>query len=160
MARYIDADAYEHAVQGNPYVSDSMKTYVRCSIQSQPTIEAVPKEKILLFLNIANEELSKAHADQSMNGIVTWSASVTTLEGLLKEYDTADTDIVPVIRCRDCKYNSNTEGNYVNCDIIPQMFGKTPDDNYCSRAEPKDTTEEVRKQLKDMEQRREMDRKK
>lgn len=42
MTRYIDADAYEHAVQGNPYVSDSVKTYVRCSIQSQPTIEAVP----------------------------------------------------------------------------------------------------------------------
>jgi hypothetical protein len=40
--RLIDADAYEHAVQGNPYVSDSMKTYVRCSIQSQPTIDAVP----------------------------------------------------------------------------------------------------------------------
>lgn len=65
-----------------------------------------------------------------------------------------------LIRCKDCKYNSNTEGNYVSCDIIPQMFGKTPDNNYCSWAELKDTTEEVRKQLKDMEQRREMDRKK
>lgn len=40
-----------------------------------------------------------------------------------------------LIRCKECKYNSNTEGNYVNCDIIPQMFGKTPDDNYCSLAE-------------------------
>ena len=46
-------------------------------------------------------------------------------------------DAVPVIRCKDCKYNSNTEGNYVNCVIIPQMFGKTPDDNYCSWAERK-----------------------
>ena len=48
----------------------------------------------------------------------------------------SDTTIeaVPVIRCKDCKYNSNTEGNYVLCDIIPQMFGKTPDDNYCSWA--------------------------
>ena len=43
-----------------------------------------------------------------------------------------------LIRCKDCKYNSNTEGNYVNCDLIPQMFGKTPDDNYCSDAEPKE----------------------
>lgn len=42
-----------------------------------------------------------------------------------------------LIRCKDCKYNSNTEGNYVNCAIIPQMFGKTPDDNYCSWAERK-----------------------
>ena len=39
--RLIDADAYEHAVQGNPYVSDSVKRYVMCSIQSQPTIDAV-----------------------------------------------------------------------------------------------------------------------
>lgn len=45
-----------------------------------------------------------------------------------------------LIRCKDCKYNSNTEGNYVNCDLIPQMFGKTPDDNYCSYAEPKETS--------------------
>jgi len=43
-----------------------------------------------------------------------------------------------LIRCKDCKYNSNTEGNYVNCVLIPQMFGKTPDDNYCSWAEPKE----------------------
>ena len=45
-------------------------------------------------------------------------------------------DLVHVCRCKDCKHNSNTDGNYVNCDIIPQMFGKTPDDNYCSWAEP------------------------
>lgn len=44
-----------------------------------------------------------------------------------------------IIHCKDCKYNSNTKGNYVNCDIIPQMFGKTPDDNYCSWAERKET---------------------
>ena len=138
MTRLIDADAYEHAVHGNPYVSDSMKTYVRCSIQSQRTIEAVPKEKILLFLNIANEELSKAHADKSVNGIMTWSASVTTLEGLLKEYDTADTDIVPVIRCKDCKYwSTETEQT-----AVPNMhkctwwrtIGTLPID-FCSRAE-------------------------
>ena len=39
-----------------------------------------------------------------------------------------------IVRCKDCKYNSNTCGNYVNCDIIPQMFGRTVD-NFCSRAE-------------------------
>lgn len=62
-----------------------------------------------------------------------WNSThvLAALEGL----QTADA--VPVIRCRDCKYNSNTEGNYVLCDIIPQMFGKTPDDNYCSWAERK-----------------------
>ena len=134
MTRYIDADAYEHAVQGNPYVSDSMKTYVRCSIQSQPTVEAVPKEKILLFLNIANEELSKAHADKSVNGIMTWSASVTTLEGLLKEYYTADTDIVPVIRCKDCKHRDPEDKK---CDCGHPIRWQLPrsDEWFCADAE-------------------------
>lgn len=45
-----------------------------------------------------------------------------------------------LIRCKDCKHNSNVEGNFVNCDIIPQMFGKTSDNNYCSYAEPKVTS--------------------
>ena len=48
-----------------------------------------------------------------------------------------EVEFAKVIRCKDCKYNSNTEGNYVLCDIITQMFGKTPDDNYCSWAERK-----------------------
>ena len=39
-----------------------------------------------------------------------------------------------IVRCKNCKYNSNTRGNYVNCDIIPQMFGRTAD-NFCSMAE-------------------------
>ena len=38
------------------------------------------------------------------------------------------------VYCKNCKYNSNTCGNYVNCDIIPQMFGRTAD-NFCSMAE-------------------------
>lgn len=56
--------------------------------------------------------------------------TITTTTGTSAEY-------VPVIRCKDCKYNSNTEGNYVSCDIIPQMFGKTPNENYCLWAERK-----------------------
>lgn len=39
-----------------------------------------------------------------------------------------------IVRCKNCKYNSNTCGNYVECDIIPQMFGRTTD-NFCSLAE-------------------------
>ena len=46
-----------------------------------------------------------------------------------------------LIRCKDCKYNSNTCGNYVNCDIIPQMFGRTTD-NFCSMAKRKEGTDE------------------
>lgn len=39
-----------------------------------------------------------------------------------------------LVRCADCEFNSNVHGNYVNCDIIPQMFGRTTD-NYCSMGE-------------------------
>lgn len=46
-----------------------------------------------------------------------------------------------IVQCEDCKYNSNTCGNYVNCDIIPQMFGRTAD-NYCSMAKRKEGTDE------------------
>ena len=109
MTRLIDADALEtECYLGADVVHKEW-------LDNAPTIDAVPKEKILLFLNIANEELSKAHADKSMNGIMTWSASVTTLEGLLKEYDTADTDIVPVIRCKDCKYYEETDETIGTC---------------------------------------------
>ena len=95
---------------------------------------AVPKEKILLFLNIANEQLSKAHANKSVNGIMTWSASVTTLEGLLKEYDTADTDIVPVIRCRDCVYfTPEKSGEHWN--ICRFYDAPKTADGYCNDAE-------------------------
>ena len=38
-------------------------------------------------------------------------------------------------RCRDCKYNRNAIGSYVHCDILPQMYGRKPEDNYCSYAE-------------------------
>ena len=95
MTRYIDADEIRWC---DHFDSDGNKTKYKVAYSDEmpPTIDAVPKEKILLFLNIANEELSKAHANKSGNGILTWSASVTTLEGLLQEYDTADTDIVLV----------------------------------------------------------------
>lgn len=65
-----------------------------------------------------------------------------------------DYDYPHVTHCKDCKYRITA-----NCE----RFGikrYTQSDSFCSWAEPKDTTEEVRKQLKDMEQRREMDRKK
>lgn len=63
-----------------------------------------------------------------------------------------------LIRCKDCtewKVSRTVKKNY--CRKIGCVVGE---DDFCSKAELKDTTEEVRKQLKDMEQRREMDRKK
>ena len=44
----------------------------------------------------------------------------------------------PLIRCKDCKYNDAQQ--WVACTLIPQMFGKTADNNFCSYAEPKETT--------------------
>jgi hypothetical protein len=40
-----------------------------------------------------------------------------------------------LIRCRDCKYNDAQQ--WVECTLIPKMFGKTADNNFCSYAEPK-----------------------
>lgn len=42
-----------------------------------------------------------------------------------------------LIRCKDCKYNDAQQ--WVACTLIPQMFGKTADNNFCSYAEPKET---------------------
>ena len=39
-----------------------------------------------------------------------------------------------LIRCNDCKYNDAQQ--WVDCPLIPQMFGKTADNNFCSQAEP------------------------
>lgn len=47
-------------------------------------------------------------------------------------------DAVPVIRCKDCKYNDAQQ--WVDCTLMPQMFGKTADNNFCSQAEPKVTS--------------------
>lgn len=86
---------------------------------------------------LTDELIRESEADTSKSIQTSFAKSVCLL--LCKALELQQTvDAVPVIRCKDCKYNSNTEGNYVNCDIIPQMFGKTPDYNYCSWAEPKE----------------------
>ena len=67
--------------------------------------------------------------------------------------------IQELIRCKDCKFNPKKI--VLGCPMAGSMSRN--DDSFCSvgkRRKTKDTTEEVRKQLKDMEQRREMDRKK
>ena len=39
--RLIDADKLIKEVYGNPFVTDSVKTYAKCSVVDQPTIDAV-----------------------------------------------------------------------------------------------------------------------
>lgn len=46
-----------------------------------------------------------------------------------------EVEFTKVIRCKDCKYNDAQQ--WVACTLIPQMFGKTADNNFCSYAEPK-----------------------
>jgi hypothetical protein len=55
--------------------------------------------------------------------------------GIFYAYIAPTIDAVPVIRCKDCKYNDAQQ--WVACTLIPQMFGKTADNNFCSYAEPK-----------------------
>lgn len=73
--------------------------------------------------------------------------SEITLEELIDEAPTIDA--IPIefiqkrieqlkgklIRCKDCKYNDAQQ--WVACTLIPQMFGKNADNNFCSYAEPK-----------------------
>lgn len=42
MNDYISREALIKAVEGNPYVTDSVKSYVRCTAKSIPTVDAVP----------------------------------------------------------------------------------------------------------------------
>lgn len=119
MRRLIDANA---TIEDAFTIPDETSIIIKDACDAQPTVDAVPKEKILLFLNTAKEELSKAHADKSVTGIMAWSASVTTLESLLEEYDIADTDIVPVIRCRYCE-NYAGEGMYCAWNMIASAEG-------------------------------------
>lgn len=49
-----------------------------------------------------------------------------------------EVEFTKVIRCKDCKYNDAQQ--WVACTLIPQMFGKTADNNFCSYAEPKETS--------------------
>ena len=41
-----------------------------------------------------------------------------------------------LIRCKFCKYNHET--TWVDCELLPQMFGLLAIKNYCSLAEPKE----------------------
>lgn len=51
-----------------------------------------------------------------------------------------EVEFTKVIRCKDCKYNDAQQ--WVACTLIPQMFGKTADNNFCSYAEPKEQNHE------------------
>ena len=142
--RLIDADALMKTLIHHSYhVTDYWNSTgagmflfgIEQAINEQPTIDAVPKEKILLFLNTANKELLKAHADKSVTGIMAWNASVTTLKELQKEYDTEDTDIVPVIRCKDCK-NYSGDGMYCGWNMIARA------DGFCFHANEKPVYED------------------
>ena len=60
-------------------------------------------------------------------------------------------------------YGINVGGRctyYNMCGYPDDKSMFVPIDNYCGRAEPKDSTAEVRRQLKETEQRKEMERKK
>lgn len=106
--RLIDADKIIKEVYENPFVTDSVKTYVKCSVVEQPTVDTVPKEKYDRLKENA-EILSKACAE--------------------KEY---------VVRCRDCKYQSKGENESESwnlCMFRPWLHIPTSDDHFCGYGE-------------------------
>lgn len=42
MAKYIDADALLKSIDGNPYVTDSIKVYIRCCVRKAPAADVAP----------------------------------------------------------------------------------------------------------------------
>ena len=41
-----------------------------------------------------------------------------------------------ILTCERCKHNHGLP--WVDCELLPQMFGRTALENYCSLAEPKE----------------------
>lgn len=58
------------------------------------------------------------------------------------ELDCAPTaDVVEVVRCKDCKYNTkgDNESEFWNiCTLRPRVYVPVSDEDYCSRGEKKD----------------------
>lgn len=75
-----------------------------------------------------------------------WAAAVSDctagedkiyIHRLLKLIEKASATDAEVLKCEHCKHNH--ERTWVDCELLPQMFGRTEWDNYCSLAEPKET---------------------
>lgn len=99
-----------------------------------PYIYAQPGKKGKLMRRRTFEEMI-TYFNQTVSGMDIDRKYKMTLLGMVTALlQKHDEDVTEIVRCKDCKYNSNTCGNYVNCDIIPQMFGRAVD-NFCSRAE-------------------------
>lgn len=58
-------------------------------------------------------------------------------EGCALIDDAPEPDVVPVIRCKDCKH-SITLGNGLNCFRSGSVYAKTKEEDYCSRGEKKE----------------------
>ena len=64
-----------------------------------------------------------------------------------------DCPLTELIRCKDCRW-------FINKECAIYCLSSAHEETFCSYAEPKDSTAEVRRQLKETEQRKEMERKK
>ena len=56
---------------------------------------------------------------------------------ILDMYDNSSQDVVPVVRCKDCRWFEN-DGYHTNCQI---MRFCVEDDDYCSRGERREKDE-------------------
>ena len=53
--RLIDANALIAIVEGNPFIAESVKTYVRVSVKAMPTVPSVPAEWWVMLKNSVTE---------------------------------------------------------------------------------------------------------
>ena len=97
-------------------------------------MRAIDADVLIADCQLAQKQADR-HGREFANAFYSGGGEVSTewwcVEDMIENAPTIEPEIV---RCKNCKYNSNTCGNYVNCDIIPQMFGRTAD-NFCSMAE-------------------------
>ena len=90
------------------------------------------KEKIVDVCGVTNETVYPFRRSKNCPMI---EVKESTAKLMLAESN-AKSDIVPVIRCKDCKYY---ESEYANCTYIGWQTGITwESDNYCSYAERKE----------------------
>ena len=109
----------------NKRTQERTETHACDLISRQDAIDALEKVAELYPWRVPGDRDSYSKYNEA------WNDALDRAESEIEALPSAQPEI---IRCKDCKYNSNTCGNYVNCDIIPQMFGRTVD-NFCSMAE-------------------------
>lgn len=123
MTRYIDADAIDKRYVPIAPVIDGDDVHYEWvafveDINEQPTIDAIPIDYL------------RSQVDSGK-----WEEIITRWKEVdTPTVDTPTIDAVPIIRCKDCRYNPKI--SWVGCPMAGNMAWNQ--DGFCSRAEPKE----------------------